>query len=123
MIARPTNNQATSDLPTPDQNEWLEEPTLPKKDDFKDPENFEFAFGEYKKKMATYQARLQLHKACEEVEAEKLKDPFLCLMYEFDPKTGQPKVDPRTGLCIHKKYPSYGGFIHENDDGKKEPFK
>lgn len=67
----------TSDIPAPS-NEWLEEPTLPKKEDFKNPENFEFAFNEYKHKLELYQARIRLHKACEKIEEEKAKDVFKC---------------------------------------------
>jgi P4 family phage/plasmid primase-like protien len=90
VIEQPANNLVTSDLPTPDQNEWLEEPTLPKKDDFKNPENFEFAFNEYKHKMVVYQARLALHKGCEKVEEANEKYIFKCF--------------------FGKKYPNYKDF-------------
>jgi P4 family phage/plasmid primase-like protien len=93
----------TSDIPTATTSDWLEEPTMPKKEDFNNPENFEFAFNEYKQKLTTYQARLKLHKACEEITAEQEKSPFKCM--------------------IGKRYPSYEGFIEEDDSGNKLPFK
>lgn len=73
--------------------------------------------------MERYQARYNLHEALEEIEAETMKDPFLCLIYEIDPNTGQPKIDPKTGHRIKKSYPIYEAFIAERDDGTKEPFK
>lgn len=79
----------TSDIPAPS-DEWLEEPTMPKQEDFKNPENFEFAFNEYKLKMATYQARLSMHKAVTEEEKPDEKDIFKCF--------------------FGKKYPSYDDF-------------
>jgi P4 family phage/plasmid primase-like protien len=103
MIEQPTNTPVTSDLPMPGPSEWLEEPTLPKKEDFKNPENFEFALTEYHHKMTTYQARLSLHKACEKLTEEQEKSPFRCM--------------------IGKAYPKYDAFIEELDDGTKLPFK
>jgi len=64
----------TSDIPPPATNEWIEEPTKPKPEDFKNPENYDFAINEYKQKMTTYQARLRLHKACVTMTAEQEKE-------------------------------------------------
>ncbi|MGA2680625.1 MAG: hypothetical protein ABSF44_02370 [Candidatus Bathyarchaeia archaeon] len=63
----------TSDIPTVKE-PWLEEPTPPKKEDYSNPENFEFALNEYKEKMARYQARLQFKKACDETREEELEN-------------------------------------------------
>lgn len=60
----------TSDIPTP-RTEFLEEPHLPKPEDFKDPENYTFALEEYKHKLSVYQARLRLVQAPKEFDAEQ----------------------------------------------------
>jgi putative DNA primase/helicase len=92
-----------SDVPDPTKEDWLEEPTKPHPTDFKDPENFEFAFAEYKHKLERYQARLQLHKACEELEEEQYKDIF---------------------KCFHgQRFPTYKSFCNETDAGEPIPFK
>ena len=87
-----SKNQINSDILTPS-NEWLVDATLPKKEDFNNPENFEFAFNEYKQKITTYQARLRLRKANEEIPElteEQKKDIFYCFQ--------------------GKKYPNYEDF-------------
>jgi putative DNA primase/helicase len=95
-------NPIASDIPEAN-NEWLEEPHQPRKEDFTKPENFEFAFSEYTQKMTVYQARLRLHEACEKLTEEKEKSPFKNM--------------------IGKHYPSYESFIEEDDSGNKLPFK
>ena len=45
-----TDLPTTSDLPFKEE-PWLEEPTKPLESDFKDPENYKFAFEEYQQKL------------------------------------------------------------------------
>lgn len=65
-----TPNPISSDISTSTP-AFLEEPVLPKKEDFSNPENYEFALGEYKKKLAVYQARLPLYKEDKAIEKEE----------------------------------------------------
>jgi P4 family phage/plasmid primase-like protien len=133
-----TPQTISSDVPAPSQ-EWLEEPTPPKKEMYSNPENYAFAQEEYKKLMATYKARYELHDDSCNFQAEKEeiiknanKNPFRCVVYETDPKTGQPKIDPKSGTCIEKSYPNYDFFCPINEEekalgyggsAKKEGFK
>jgi len=94
--------KATSDLPR-EEYVFLEEPTLPKLTDFKQPENYEFALNEYKHKLEVYQARLSLVKAEQKITETEEKSPFKCM--------------------LGKHYPSYNDFILETDEGEKLPFK
>ena len=90
----------TSDIPAPTKSQFLEEPTMPKRKDFSNPENYEFAIGEYKHKLAVYQARLPLYKECKAIEKEEKFGLFqydvcglegsLLRILEYDAK-GTPK--------------------------------
>jgi P4 family phage/plasmid primase-like protien len=96
-------NVTASDInngPTP----FLEEPTLPKQEDFKNPENYEYALNEYKHKLEVYQARLSLHKTCEELTEEELKNVFFIVNQI-------------------KHYPTYEDFSPKNDNGESIGFK
>ncbi|MGD0643927.1 MAG: phage/plasmid primase, P4 family [Candidatus Bathyarchaeia archaeon] len=97
-----TDDLKGTDTPTKE-SEFLEEPTQPKKEDFKEPENYEFALSEYVKKLATYQARLSLVHAEKELTEAEQKSPFKSM--------------------LKKAYPTYECFIEEADDGTKLPFK
>jgi hypothetical protein len=106
---------------TEQSNEWLEEPAMPKPEDFKNHENYEFAFNEYKQKLTTYQARIRLHNDCKkytedeikekaEQEEELLKSPFFRLMVECDEK-GEPKQ--------RRQFPDYEFFTPYNEEEQK----
>jgi P4 family phage/plasmid primase-like protien len=96
----------TSDIPPTEPEAWLEEPHKPKPENFKEPENYEFAFKEYERKMTIYQARLQLKQANDEgIKEQKERDaknPF---------------------LCLKDHYPRLESFAYYDDEGKYVPWK
>ena len=76
MAEEPLGKKITSDIPTPETEPFISEPTQPRKEDYSNPENYEFALAEYKKKLATYTARVQWQKELKrQVEAKGIDYP------------------------------------------------
>jgi putative DNA primase/helicase len=100
--------------PTP----FLDEPTQPKPEDFKNPENYDFALSEYKHKLEVYQARLSLHKACEEYGKETFTEEELKSVFLYINQIKNfPTYDDFCPYNAEEKALGYGGAA------KKEGFK
>ena len=50
--------------------DFLQEPVMPKKEDFGNPENYTFAFEEFKHKLETYQARVRFRNNSKDLSEE-----------------------------------------------------
>jgi P4 family phage/plasmid primase-like protien len=104
--------QPPSDIPTQKEQEWLEEPTKPNPEDFKNPENYEFAQEQYKEKLSVYTARVQWKKEQKALEESKgIKYPDYNYFVPLD-DYGRPEQPFRPGMVAQ--------WLHENDHFKTD---